>query len=468
MTPGNMITRFKGQKMSKYIQPFCDDYILDKTTKDTIDPYNKSDVYNIDGITDISFNDIDMPEKYESPSSDSVNDTIESHLCDGYVKAFGTSLYEPMKNMINRLIEEIKLLPENKERETWTICISSGVRDYSPDSEHNYDGKHSKSHGGIAPNAVDLQISRVGKDGRASGSYKDYEKMFKVLDIICTNHMDEVGQIIFEGKSDGGWLNGFYKHDYTCLHVSYKGNKVSTGTPVIFLSDRNSGKNFARVRKQVPVYSSNVPPEYKAIAKKYYMKYREKPTVFRNMFTYYSLFSNDELAYHFNEIRTSSSERTGYVNSDNTENRQRNNPGNLQWIGYPGTIKRGSSQWDGVDYSGLSWSNRFAVFKDMTYGTRALFVNMNTQIVKNGKNTISKLISVWAPEFENDTKNYIKTVVNRTGVDPDTYQLTSIIENKDICINIAKQIAINEEKINLTDDVINKAYEMAVSSIKRI
>ena len=89
------------------------------------------------------------------------------------------------------------------------------------------------------------------------------------------------------------------------------------------------------------------------------------------------------------------------------------------------------------------------------------------QIVKNGKRTISELISVWAPASENDTKDYIKTVANRTGVDPYYYRMSSIIENKDVCINIAKQIAINEENINLTDDVIDKAYEMAVRSIKR-
>ena len=283
------------------------------------------------------------------------------------------------------------------------------------------------------------------------------------MDILATNHKDEIGQLIFEGTGASKWMDGRYKNDYTCLHLSYRGNSISVGPPAIFLSGNNDGRSFATVKKNVPYYSSNVPPGYKAIAKKYYMSLNNT-TQFRNIFTYYRLFSDQELADHFGQIRTATSSESGYINAEDNATKRRKNPGNLQWIGYP-NIKRNNDQWEGVDYGGAEWSPRFAVFKTMTYGLRALFVNMNTQIIR-GHNTIAKLIGVWAPSHENDTDNYVKTVARTANVNPSTYRLTSIVADKDVCIAIAKQIAVNEGGIKLTDDELNEAYSLAAEYIK--
>lgn len=467
MTPGNMITRFKGQKMSKYIQPFCDDYFINTSVKDYIDPQNRGSESGSNPYSS-SISDVTLPESYAKPSTETVEDVLDNCICGGNgekLEMGGVKLNENIRQLFNTLVSEIKMLPENLENETWSICISSAVRNAGQNSEHNYAGTHSINNGGISPNAIDLQVVPI-TNGKRGTRIKDSDKMFKVMDIIATNHKNEIGQLIFEGSGSGNWLNGRYKGDYNCLHISYVGNKLRSGTPVIFLSDNSSGKNFATVAKNISLYDSNVPPEYKAIAKKYYMAMDNK-NEFRNIFTYYRLFDDERLANHFGTIRTSSSTDTGYVNasSDNATKR-RNNPGNLQWIGYPGEIKRNSDQWEGVDYSGISWSSRFAVFKDMTYGLRALFINMNTQIVKNRRNTIKSLIEAWAPPHENDTDKYVKSVARATGVNPDIYRLTSIVNDREVCINIAKQIAINEGGITLTEDVINNAYGMATSSIK--
>ena len=468
MTPGNMITKFKGQKMSKYIQPYCADYFFGCTYKDSIDPMNRSESGSNPYSSNIS--DITLPDSYKKPTV--VEDVINDRLCgpNATLKRAGRELYKPLQELFNTLVAEIKELPENKPEEKWSICIYSAVRNGKQGSEHYY------GRGGISPNAIDLQIITI-KNGKKGGVIIDGEKMFKVMDIIATNHKDEIGQLIFEGK--GGyskWMDGRYKKSYTCLHLSYKGNKISVGPPAIFLSGNNDGKNFATVKKNVPYYSSNVPPEYKAIAKKYYMSLNNT-TQFRNIFTYYRLFSDQELADHFGQIRTATSSESGYVNAEDNATKRRKNPGNVQWLGVvvdekgnvikeKSVYKTGDEQWLGYDIGGKEWSPRFCVFKTMTYGLRALFVNMNTQIVR-GHNTIAKLIGVWAPSHENDTDDYVKDVARAAGINnPSTYRLTSIIADKDVCIAIAKQIAVNEGTIKLTDSELNEAYSLAANYIK--
>ena len=101
----------------------------------------------------------------------------------------------------------------------------------------------------------------------------------------------------------------------------------------------------------------------------------------------------------------------------------------------------------------------------MTYGLRALLVNMNTQITR-GHNTISKLIYVWAPPHENNTEEYINNVAKQTGKDRDNYELVSIVKDKNTSISIARAIAMIEGGITFTDDVVNTAYSMAVQHVK--
>lgn len=54
----------------------------------------------------------------------------------------------------------------------------------------------------------------------------------------------------------------------------------------------------------------------------------------------------------------------------------------------------------------------FVVFRSMDYGYRAA-LKLLSNYVKNGYNTISSVISRWAPESENDTDAYIKTVCSK-------------------------------------------------------
>jgi hypothetical protein len=82
-----------------------------------------------------------------------------------------------------------------------------------------------------------------------------------------------------------------------------------------------------------------------------------------------------------------------------------NNPANLKgndlWLGKTG-----------VDDGG------FIQFKTPQAGLRAMAINLANQEKKHGINTVSGLISKYAPNSENDTVSYIEKVANDLGVKP--------------------------------------------------
>lgn len=79
----------------------------------------------------------------------------------------------------------------------------------------------------------------------------------------------------------------------------------------------------------------------------------------------------------------------------------------------PGNIKDDGTPWKGqVGNDGV-----FVTFDDMSWGTRALGTAVSNMI-KRGLNTITALISTWAPPEENDTDSYINSVATDTGIPP--------------------------------------------------
>jgi hypothetical protein len=80
-----------------------------------------------------------------------------------------------------------------------------------------------------------------------------------------------------------------------------------------------------------------------------------------------------------------------------------NNPGNLKCC-------------DGNNWVGLVGNNgTFDTFSDTVYGLRALAVDLTSKIQRDGLNTITAIISDYAPPSENDTAAYIASVVSDTG-----------------------------------------------------
>lgn len=82
-----------------------------------------------------------------------------------------------------------------------------------------------------------------------------------------------------------------------------------------------------------------------------------------------------------------------------------NNPGNL----------RTGDAWQGM----IGSNQGFVVFSDISWGIRALGIDLYGDIVNDGDNTIRKLITAYAPPIENNTNAYIAAVVEYTGLDAD-------------------------------------------------
>lgn len=83
-----------------------------------------------------------------------------------------------------------------------------------------------------------------------------------------------------------------------------------------------------------------------------------------------------------------------------------NNPGNLNFAGQAGATKEGGP------------NGRFAVFGSMQEGVAAL-VRQIGLYVKRGRNTIRKILEVYAPPGENNTNAYIAAVSKALGIGPD-------------------------------------------------
>lgn len=79
----------------------------------------------------------------------------------------------------------------------------------------------------------------------------------------------------------------------------------------------------------------------------------------------------------------------------------------------PGNIVLDGRQWLGEVLP--SKDKRFKQFRSRAYGYRAIFVNLAAYI-RNGHNTIEKIITRWAPAFENNTASYIAHVAAMTGI----------------------------------------------------
>lgn len=129
----------------------------------------------------------------------------------------------------------------------------------------------------------------------------------------------------------------------------------------------------------------------------------------------------------------------------------------------PGNIIKSSINWLGM--APLQSDSRFVVFKEFRYGVRAMLLNMINQI-KNGHNTVRRLISRWAPPSENNTENYIQFVSKQTGLNPDM----PIPLNKEILYRIANAITIKENgvKYPLSRDDFENGFSLLPKSATSI
>jgi hypothetical protein len=133
-----------------------------------------------------------------------------------------------------------------------------------------------------------------------------------------------------------------------------------------------------------------------------------------------------------------------------------NNPGNINK-----TMKDGKEYlWKGEVPHAENTDKRFKQFYEFVYGVRALILNLKSYF-SSGKNTVRKIISVWAPASENKegTEAYIKFVSKQLNVTPDTALLPT---DKTLGL-LTKAIAKNENGQGtnwITDDHVSQALKL--------
>ena len=100
----------------------------------------------------------------------------------------------------------------------------------------------------------------------------------------------------------------------------------------------------------------------------------------------------------------------------------------------------------------------FEEFVTMEYGLRAAFIILRRYIRRYKKNTISSIVSTWAPASENDTLKYIDHVAALTKIDPTTPIDYSDRETMCHLVAAMAQVECGEP---IDEAKIIKAYDMA-------
>jgi hypothetical protein len=111
----------------------------------------------------------------------------------------------------------------------------------------------------------------------------------------------------------------------------------------------------------------------------------------------------------------------------------------------PGDIRAGDT-WQGMVATD---PDGFVIFQTIAWGIRAMATDLLNKINK-GENTITAIISIYAPPSENDTPAYIAAVSSDMGIDPDTplpmdeatfHQLIRAIMNHELGENYSAMIS---------------------------
>lgn len=113
-----------------------------------------------------------------------------------------------------------------------------------------------------------------------------------------------------------------------------------------------------------------------------------------------------------------------FLNNSESRGLRNNNPGNLI---------RTDNKWQGKIPFKESKDTKFEQFREIAWGIRAFYKDIINDINK-GANTVAKLVSEYAPSFENDTASYITQVASAMGISKDKV----LTANKATLIQLAK------------------------------
>lgn len=120
---------------------------------------------------------------------------------------------------------------------------------------------------------------------------------------------------------------------------------------------------------------------------------------------------------------------------------------------------KGGNPWQGEIVP--SADSRFAQFKSIAYGYRAAFKLLDNYQRNYGIDTISRMISRWAPSNENYTDNYVKVVSERSGV-PANSRITT--RNRDVMVPIVAAMSFVENGVEANMSDVEAGWDLFIKT----
>lgn len=142
---------------------------------------------------------------------------------------------------------------------------------------------------------------------------------------------------------------------------------------------------------------------------------------------------------------------TSYLGNSNLPRGLRNNN--------PGNLVQTSISWQGKVPLSQNTDSRFEQFYELRYGIRALMRDIISDYGK-GSNTITAIISEFAPAFENNTAGYINTVSNMIGI---AHNAIMPSLTKELLVGLCKAIVYVENGAGFSNYISDKDYQDALA-----
>lgn len=278
ITAGNMITKFKGMKISRNPLPYNSSWYMFNPDGNSGDPFEENGSFN--NMTSILKNS-GTYKKFEGTPPDHfgerVNYASETVYKNRDKTRTNVDVSSELKTFYNCLYEEIKMYQEQNDggKMTWNVGITSvGQGNHVKESQH-YSGY-----------AIDLQLLKL--DGNRwyvdGGETKTPDpRYFIVMDILFSLHFNEIHQVIYECYEKKQYYDPTTQYRPKVLHVGLKEEKKKNTQ--FYVADENY-KSF-KFDKNILL------PEFKVIAAKYYNLSKGD---FRTVFTNFNGMLNSDIA----------------------------------------------------------------------------------------------------------------------------------------------------------------------------
>lgn len=272
LTPGNMVTRFKGMKLCATPIPFVTSYLTYLTPADR-------GGYGIakQGTGTFGDNDVYFPSSYTELTAKKKYYNEPENRGDVSDKEGNVETNPELISLFNDLYEEIDALGEG-----WNIMVIHAIRE--PGGRNGRNSQH------VTGDAIDIQIK-----GRGHASSPE---LIKVIDMIYAipKHRKVCGQILLEYLDEDtskdnkyGGRENFYRKDkkrycFNVLHIAVNKSKANNSKNArneieIRYSTKNAVMGYSEAKyregQRIFLYNKgeflkNVAPEFAAVASRAY------------------------------------------------------------------------------------------------------------------------------------------------------------------------------------------------------